>query len=416
MKTMIRGCRNGLLVLVLGLALAACDQKDAPSGQQGGGDRQPEPRAMTVMDVQRQDISLNRSYPARLRSDDEVTLVARVTGFLEARHFEPGQHVKKGESLYSIEPELYRNAVTQREADLASARAELARAQRDAGRFEQLLKQNSVSRQQYDQALATREVASAQVAQAQAALMSANLDLSYANVTAPVAGVISLGEVNLGNLVTPGSELAVITPLDPLEVRFQLPQNDAIALRQQRNQRPDAEIHAVLDLPGQGVNLEGALDYLGSRVSEGTSTVQGRAAFANPDSVLMPGQFVRVVLNGLKRFDVIAVPSIAVTQGLMGPQVFVLDEEDVARVRTIQLGAQAGPWQLVVEGLEPGDRVVVQDPAGLDPGTPIKPQPFDGDAAALMPGNEAAGQASGQAPQAKAQDAEAPEAQGDAEE
>ncbi|WP_035573049.1 efflux RND transporter periplasmic adaptor subunit [Halomonas halocynthiae] len=411
MKTMIRGCRSGLLVLVMGLFLAACDQKDAPSSQSGGAGDQVPPRAMTVMDVQRQDIALNRSYPAKLRSDDEVTLVARVTGFLEARHFEPGQQVTKGESLYSIEPELYRNAVTQREADLASARAELSRAQRDAGRFEQLLKQNSVSRQQYDQALATREVASAQVAQAQAALMSANLDLGYANVTAPVSGVISLGEVNLGNLVTPGSELAVITPLDPLEVRFQLPQSDAVALRRQRNEHPESEIHAVLDLPGQGVNLEGKLDYLGSRVSEGTSTVQGRAAFANPDGVLMPGQFVRVVLNGLKRFDVIAVPSIAVTQGLMGPQVFVLDEENVARVRNIQLGAQAGAWQLVVDGLEPNDRVVVQDPAGLNPGTPIKPQPFDGDAAALMPGKAAVEQSSGDTASAAAQGAGAAKAE-----
>lgn len=409
-------------MLVIGLALAACDQNSAPSGQQGGEAQKPQPRAMKVMDVQRQDISLKKSYPAKLRSDDEVTLVARVTGFLEERHFEPGQQVKKGESLYSIEPELYRNAVTQREADLASARAELSRAQRDAGRFEQLLKQNSVSRQQYDQALATREVATAQVAQAQAALKSANLDLSYANVTAPVAGVISLGEVNLGNLVTPGSELAVITPLDPLEVRFQLPQKDAVALRQQRKEHPDADIRAVLDLPAQGINLEGALDYLGSRVGDGTSTVQARAAFANPDSVLMPGQYVRVALDGLKRFDVIAVPSIAVTQGLMGPQVFVLDEDDVSRVRNIQLGAQAGPWQLVENGLEPGDRVVVQDPAGLDPGTPIEAQPFDGDAAALMPndganGQQGAGQAAAkEAASAGKPDKPAAEAQGDTEE
>lgn len=416
MKTMIRGCRSGLLVLVMGLALAACDQNDAPPQQQKGAGQQPQSRAMVVMDMQRQDISLSRSYPAKLRSDDEVTLVARVTGFLEARHFEPGQEVEVGEKLYSIEPELYRNAVAQREADLSSARAELSRAQRDAGRFEQLLKQNSVSRQQYDQALATREVASAQVAQAQAALRSANLDLGYANVTAPVAGVISLGAVNLGNLVTSGTELAVITPLDPLEVRFQLPQRDAVALRRQRSEHPDAEIHAVLDLPDQEVSLEGRLDYLGSRVSQGTSTVQARAAFSNPDGVLMPGQYVRVALKGLKRFDVIAVPSISVTQGLMGPQVFVLDEDDVARVRNIQLGAQAGPWQLVEDGLEPGDRIVVQDPAGLDPGTPIKPQPFDGNAAALMPGKEAAEQqGSGQASQAR-EAASAPEAQGDAEE
>lgn len=107
----------------------------------------------------RQDIPLDKSYPSLLRSDDEVTLVARVNGFLEERHFEPGQLVEQGDRLYTIEPDLYQATVNQREADLQSARAELARAQRDAQRFEQLLSQNSVSRQQYDQALADQRVA-----------------------------------------------------------------------------------------------------------------------------------------------------------------------------------------------------------------------------------------------------------------
>jgi membrane fusion protein (multidrug efflux system) len=387
MKTMIRGCRSGLLVLFMGLALAACGQDEAPSEQQGGEGEALPPRAMKVMEVQRQNISLDKSYPSKLRSDDEVTLVARVTGFLEARHFEPGQQVEKGDSLYSIEPELYESVVTQREADLASAQAELSRAQRDANRFEQLLSQNSVSRQQYDQALADRNVANARVAQAQAALESARIDLGYAEVRAPVSGVISLSEVNVGNLVSPGTELAVITPLDPLEVRFQMPQKDAFALRRQFADQPDAGIKAVLDLPGQGGRLEGQLDYLGSRVDEGTSTIQAKATFANPDATVLPGQFVRVSLAGLQRFNVIAVPEIATSQGLMGPQVFVLDEDNMARSRTVQLGELAGPWQVLLDGLAAGDRVVVEDPAGLQPGTPIDPQPFDGDADALMPKN-----------------------------
>lgn len=409
MKTMIRGCRNGLLVLFVGLALAACGQGEAPS-QQDGEDQAPPPRKMKVMEVLRQNIPLDKSYPAKLRSDDEVTLVARVTGFLEARHFEPGQQVEKGDSLYSIEPELYESAVTQREADLASARAELSRAQRDASRFEQLLSQNSVSRQQYDKALADRNVASARVAQAQAALESARIDLGYADVQAPVSGVISLSEVNIGNLVSPRTELAVITPLDPLEVRFQMPQKDAFALRRQLVDQPDARIQAVLNLPEQGGRLEGRLDFLGSRVDDGTSTVQARATFANPDAKVLPGQFVRVSLMGMQRFDVIAVPEIATIQGLMGPQVFVLDEESRARARTVQLGELAGPWQLLEDGLDPGDRVVVGDPADLEPGTPIDPQPFDGDAEALMPEGSPQGRQTAVEPDARP----AAEAEGDA--
>ncbi|MGO2879610.1 MAG: efflux RND transporter periplasmic adaptor subunit [Halomonas sp.] len=382
MRKMIHSRRASLVTLIAALVLTACGQ-DQSQEQQA---EQPEapPHKVEVAEAVRQDIPLNKSYPSLLRSDSEVTLVARVNGYLEERHFQPGQLVEEGDSLYTIEPDLYQSTVNQREADLQSARAELSRAQRDAQRFEQLLNQNSVSRQQYDQAQADQRVAQANVAQAEAALRSANLDLGYSNVTAPVSGMISLSQVNVGNLVTPGTELATITPLDPLEVRFQLPQRDAFELRRQLREEGDSSITALLSVPGvsgaSGSELEGQLDFLGSRVDAGTSTVQASASFANPDGAILPGQFVRVRLDGLRRFNVMAVPEIAVTQGLMGPRVFVLDENDQARERTVQLGEVAGPWQIIVDGLEEGDRVIVGDPAGIEPGMAIDPQPFDGDA------------------------------------
>lgn len=386
MKKLFRHGRTTLLVLVAGLLLAACGQDDAP--QQAGGDQERPPHPVEVTDIARQDIPLEKSYPSLLRSDNEVTLVARVTGFLEQRHFEPGQLVEQGQTLYSIEPDLYQAAVNQREADLQSARAELARAQRDADRFERLLSQNSVSRQQYDQARAELGVAQAGVAQAEAALASARIDLGYAEVTAPVSGMISLSRVNVGNLVSSGTELATITPLDPLEVRLQLPQRDAFELRRQMGDQSVEAITAMLRIPGadgaEGSTLEGHLDFLGSRVEEATSTVQASATFANPEGRVLPGQFVRVSLEGLKRYDVLAVPEIAIGQGLMGPQVFVLDEDDVARARTVELGEVAGPWQIIRGGLEVGERVVVGDPSGIEPGTAIDPQPFDGEAGEIV--------------------------------
>lgn len=388
MKKMIHSTRASLVTLVAALALAACGQEQEAAPQQGAKQEAP-PHKVEVTEMARQDIPLDKSYPSLLRSDDEVTLVARVNGFLEERHFEQGQQVEKGDRLYTIEPDLYQATVNQREADLQSARAELSRAQRDAQRFEQLLSQNSVSRQQYDQALADQRVAQASVAQADAALTSANLDLGYSQVTAPVSGMIGLSQINVGNLVTSGTELATITPLDPLEVRFQLPQRDAFELRRQLSQDADpSDIRARLTIPATSGSaesqLEGRLDFLGSRIDSGTSTVQASATFDNPDATILPGQFVRVRIEGLKRFDVMAVPEIAVTQGLMGPQVYVLDEDNNAREQTISLGEVAGPWQLIREGLEPGDRVIVGDPAGLEPGMAIDPQPFNGNAEAVV--------------------------------
>lgn len=386
MKNTLHSRRAGLITLVMAMLLSACGQEEAPE-QAGGGEEHP-PRPVEVTEIARQDIDLEKSYSAMLRSDSEVTLVARVNGTLEARHFEPGAQVEEGDSLYTIEPDVYEAVVRQREADLKSAQAEESRAQRDAERFERLLSQNSVSRQQYDQAQAELSVASAAVAQAEAALASAQIDLGYTDVTAPVSGLIGLSEVNVGNLVNSGTELTTITPLDPMEVRFQLPQRDAFELRRQLRQDDTTPITALLEFPalsgGEPVTLEGELDFLGSRVSQGTSTVQASALFENPDALFLPGQFVRVRLEGMKRFDVLAVPEIAVTQGLMGPQVFVLDENDTARSRTVQLGEVAGPWQIIQDGLDEGDRVMVGDPAGIEPGARIEPRSFDGDAEELV--------------------------------
>lgn len=388
MKIQIRSGRAALLALAVGFLLSACGEQEQ-AAQQNQGEQERPTRAVEVAEMARQDIPLDKSYPSLLRSDDEVTLVARVTGFLEARRFEPGELVEEGQTLYSIEPDLYQALVNEREADLQSARAEMSRAQRDAQRFQRLLSQNSVSQQQVDEAQAELRVAQARVAQAEAALASANIDLGYAEVKAPVSGMIGLSRINVGNLVNAGTELATITPLDPLEVRFQLPQRDAFELRRQLGNGGSIEdIRASLSVPSLGDGdegqLQGNLTFLGSRVDEATSTVQASATFPNPQATVLPGQFVRVRLEGLKRFDVLAVPELAVTQALMGPQVFVLDEDNKARSRTVSLGELAGPWQIIRDGLESGDRVVVGDPAGIEPGTPIDPRDFQGNAGEIV--------------------------------
>lgn len=376
--------RRGLWAVALaGVLLMGCGSDD-DAQQQSSDASSPPPKKAQVMEVAKRDLSLDKSYPAMLRSDNEVTVVARVSGTLEERHFDPGQQVEKGESLYTIEPETYQATVRQREADLQSARADAELAQTNADRYQRLLKQNSVSVQQRDQAQADLKVARASVAQAQASLDSARIDLDYTDVEAPVSGMISLSEVNVGNLVNDGAELATITPLNPLEVRFQLPQEEAFELRRQRQQQGKEAITAELQIPAlPGQTLKGRVEFLGSRVSESTSTVQANAFFDNPDGMFMPGQFVRVELEGLKRFDVFAVPEIAVTQGLMGPQVYVLNEEGKVRTQTVQLGDTAGPWLIITDGIKSGDRVVVSDPGNISAGASIDPQPFDGDAEAL---------------------------------
>lgn len=377
-----------IATLLLTLMLAACgSESEQQAQQQGGGQQEKPPRPAQVMTVELRDLQLDKSYPALLRSEQQVTVVARVSGVLQERHYEEGEQVEEGELLFTIEQAQYEAAVRQQRADLQSARAELNQAQRNLDRYQRLYQQNSVSQQQLDEARANQETAQAAVAQAQAALDQAQLDLDYTTVEAPVTGQISLSEVDTGNYVQAQQTLATITPLQIIEARFSLPEDDAIALRYQRRQPDAPEVSAWLRAPTLAPSLpsladqgiHGSIDYLGASVDTSTSTVQAEAVFDNTDQLFLPGQFVRVALEGLQRFQVLAVPEVAVTEGLKGPQVYVLDDNDTVTSRFVDLGEQAGDWQIVTDNLKPGERVVVTAIGSLSPGDKVDPQPFDGD-------------------------------------
>lgn len=391
--------------LLLSLALTGCGGDDQQNAQQGGGQQQKPPSKAEVLEVEAHDVALSKEYPAQIRSNREVTVMGRVEGILEARHYREGSMVEKGDELFTIEQAPYEATVKQNQADVQSAQAEVYRAQRDAERYNRLYQQNSISQQQRDQAQADLRTAQAAQAQAQAALDSAQIDLSYTEVNAPVSGMISLSQVNVGNLVQPPQELATITPLNPIEVRFSLPADDAFSLRQQR-QRENSEASdvAVLTAPGtesasrDALQLQGTVDFLGSRVDEATSTVQAEAVFQNDDQVFLPGQFVRVSLPNVMRYDVYAVPTIAVTEGLKGPQVYIVNDDGEAESRFVSLGEVAGDWQIITEGLNPGDRVVVSGIGSIALGDKIDAQPFSGD---VPEPQDNAGENPSQSPDAK---------------
>lgn len=391
--------------MLFGLMLAGCGGgDDKQNAQQGGGQQEPPPTKAQVLEIESRSIALTKEYPAQIRSNREVVVMGRVEGILEERHYREGSMVEKGDPLFTIEPAPYEATVEQRKADVESAQAELYRAQRDAERYQRLYNQNSVSQQQRDQAQADLRTAQASVSQSQASLDNAQIDLGYTEVNAPVSGMISLSEINVGNLVQPPQELATITPLDPIEVRFSLPSGDAYALRQQRQQGNEEANAVVLTAPDtasaarEPLKLAGEIDFLGSRVDESTSTVQAEAVFDNPDGLFLPGQFVRVSLPKVKRFDIYAVPTIAVTEGLKGPQVFVLNGEGKAEARFVALGEIAGEWQIITEGLEPGEKVIVTGIGSLSAGAKIDPQPFSGHAAEPQ---QNAGENPSQAPDAQ---------------
>ncbi|GAA5173240.1 efflux RND transporter periplasmic adaptor subunit [Modicisalibacter zincidurans] len=383
MRTSVSAGRAGWIwLVVLALGLAGCSEES--SQQSGGGQQQQQPPLKAqVLELEPRDLPVDKQYSALLRSEQQVDVMARVTGVLQKRQFDEGANVEQGQALFVIEPDRYQAVVSQRQAGLESAQAELYRAQRNWERYQRLYQQNSVSQQQRDEARADLLAAQASVAQAQAALNDAQLDLDYSTVEAPVAGQISLSEINVGNLVQAPQLLATITPLKTLQARFSLPPEDAMAIRLQRRASDAQQTITPIATSRDGLGddrLTGELSFLGSRVDPDTGTVQAQATFDNPDALFLPGQFVRLTLDGLVLPNLLAVPEIAVTEGREGPQVYIVDASGKAKPVTVELGERSGAWIAIQSGLEAGQRVIVSNVPSAQPGRAIEAQPFDGKA------------------------------------
>ena len=380
-KPVMWGLAATLVLMGTGCSDSSSAGKNA-SAHAAGGQKAPAVKA-EVAQVSRRNVPLDKHYPAMIRSDAAVSIVARVSGRLESQHYKAGEQVRPGQLLFVIEQAPYKAALAQAQANLSSAQATYDNARRDNQRYETLFQKGAISQQTRDSARNTLATSLASVQQTKAALDSARINLDYTEVRAPTAGQVGLNEVNIGTVMTANTELTTVTPVDPLEVRFQLPQRDAFQLRQQIGQAGAPDVQAVLEFPGgsgdSSSSLVGKLDFLGSSVDQGTSTVEARASFSNPQHLFLPGQFVRVHLKNMVRFNAFAVPQVAVKQGLMGPQVLVLDQNNQLKGRLVTLGDEAGSWQIIDDGLSSGDRVVFGDPGSLNEGMTVDPQPWNGD-------------------------------------
>ncbi len=354
----------GAVLLTLIFLLTAC-QSD-----QNQEERQRPPVAVTVSRAQPADAEQVRAYPGRVYGAREVGVRARVQGILQQRLFKEGAEVKQGDILFQIDPEPFQVALAAAEANRRTATATLNQAEREWRRTSRLYEQNAVSQREYDNARSAFELAQANQALSQSQLAKAELELSYTRVKAPVSGVTSLETVSEGNLVERGTLLTNLVQLNPIHVRFSLPETDA-AIRGNAN-APDESGNPVtlLSAHENSYPFTGEIDFTASTVDQLTGTVAARATFPNPDKQLIPGQFVRVQVL-LETFrDTILIPETAVVQGPQGPSVFVIVDNS-AEFRPISLGPVTAAGQVVPEGLTAGDLVVINGQVSLHPGARV---------------------------------------------
>lgn len=371
------------VLFMLFFGLAACSSGEEPSNGGQGGRGQPAP-AVSVEAVETRDVEVRQDYAGRARGAREVEVRARVQGILEERLYNEGQIVEEGAPLFRIDPRPSEAAVQSAEAQKRVAEAELRQAEREWNRIGSLYERNAVSERDRDTARSERELAEANLAVAQAALTRTELDLGYTDVEAPVSGVTSLEDLPEGSLVEVGTLLTSIVQQDPIHVRFALPEDDASIQRKAQKAMvgngEEASIPAMLIRPdGSIYEQEGEVDFTASTLDSRTGSVSARAVFPNSEGQLIPGQFVRVRVTLQELEDVVTVPEDVISESPEGAQVYVVvDSKAVAR--PVQLGPVVDGRQVLLAGLESGERLVVNGHVRLQDGIDVEVDEQDSDA------------------------------------
>ena len=355
-------------VFSIAMLAAACGR----GGPAGGGAPPPPEVAVATAEAGRQPMVLE--YAGRAAGSRDVEVRARVSGILLQRRYREGGAVRQGDRLFQIDPEPYRAAAAQARAEVGVERAKLNEARRQHDRVLPLFEKGLVSQMNRDEAISNYEVAQANVAAAEARLRKAELDLGYTDVRAPIAGLTSHEARSEGSLVTAGSDSSLLTRIvqtDPLYVEFTLPESDAAALRAHLAE-PAAAVTAQLLLEsGVPYAREAKLNFLDTSVEAGSGTVRARAVVDNPSGELVPGQFLRVRLEGVTLSGV-AVPRRAVMSSAMGSFVWVVGAGDKVELRPVTLGGNVGDRELIATGLQGGERVIVDGVLKVQPGVQVK--------------------------------------------
>ena len=390
----------GLSTLSATLLLAACSGKEqAPAGPPGGA---MPPLPVTALEMQPTRVETSVEAVAQTEGAREVEVRARVGGILEKRVFEEGSPVKAGQALYQIDRPPLETAVAQARAQLAEAKARVEQTQREAARLKGLLAQQAISQREYDTASSDNSVAQAAVQAAQAALRQAELNLSYATVTAPVGGITGRSVVSEGTLLATGGGtlLTTVVQVNPMWVRFSIPEGELNAAMPEGRFKPQAIRGVELVLPdGSSYPLRGKLNFAASQIDPKLGTLQLRGEFANPEGRLLPGQFVRARLITGEQSGVFKVPQAAVVQTDKGPIVMTVGADNKVEPRPVKTGQWSGADWVVLGGLKAGDKVIIDNLMKARPGTTVAPHaPGAGPGA---PGAAKPGAAPAAAPAAK---------------
>lgn len=370
--TAVPGWRAASSLTALAFVLSACGTKAPPVA------KPPEVKVATVL---QRDVPIYIEAVGQTIGNTETDILARVEGFVEKVHFEEGTMVTKGQLLYTLDPRPLEANLAQAKGNLAEAEAQWARTKQDVARFEPLVADAAVSRQEYETAVALEKAAAAAVVAASAAERRAAVDMGYVRVTAPDDGLIGKTEVDAGTLVGRGQPtlLTKISKIDPIHVRFTLAEKDYLRY---------SRIYGVADVPGKKHEdsmemiladgsvhpQKGRIFFVDRNVDPTTGTILVEASFPNPERIVRPGQYAKIRAVAETKPGAILVPQRAVQemQGLFN--VAVVKADDTVEFRPVEAAERVGSLWVIAKGLQPGERIVVEGLQKVRPGVKVAAQ------------------------------------------
>ncbi|MFH2045485.1 MAG: efflux RND transporter periplasmic adaptor subunit [Pseudomonadota bacterium] len=355
------------------LTFVSCSKPDNPAQEKTG------PAPVVSVDVYKipepKDFPVELEYPARTKSVSSVTIVARVSGILQEKLFTEGQSVKAEDLLFTIEPDIYEAEAATAQALLEQAIAQLNKTERDWKRMNALYEAQVASEQDRDAAISAYEIAKASVSAAKARLLQTGINLNYTDVHATASGVAGLRNVDVGNFVSAGTPLVTVTQTDPVYVDFSLPDIDFLKTQYEIKSGTWAKMGKMLSawlITDNGrYDEKGTVNFVDTNIDENTTSVKARAIFPNHKSEILPGQFVRIKIEGLKRKSAITVPQQSVIQNPGGTIVFIVKDGKIA-VRPVEVGDTSGENFIIEKGLNEGDLVVINNFFKIRPDMPVK--------------------------------------------